>query len=323
MKLGVSYISAFLPQHIEADMKQLKAIGCDEVLFAIQENHIHYLDGAVKYGAKIAMEQGLTPYACLWGYANTFGGGRMSKFLFENLDVLCEDRFGRKLPTANLNHPKLSEQLIHYYSVLIEHGFQGVFIDEPTSQVDYSRYSQELYYALFGEALTYDNNDAKVEQFQRHSIRRYVDRVCGGIKERYPDVKTIVCVMPHDHMYWRDIAELDSVDVFGTDPYWLFEGHNLTMEGAVECARKMKRLCDEIGKASQIWLNCWGVEAGREEEIYIGGKKLAEIGCDSLYTWSYLGGLGTNESCDDPYKAWDSVVRLYRECSGICPAGLF
>ena len=38
MELGVSYISAHLPNHIEADMKNFKEIGCAEVLFALQEN---------------------------------------------------------------------------------------------------------------------------------------------------------------------------------------------------------------------------------------------------------------------------------------------
>ena len=57
----------------------------------------------------------------------------------------------------------------------------------------------------------------------------------------------------------------------------------------------------------------WNGATGREEEIYTGGQALAEVGCDSLYAWSYRGGLGTKEECDDPERAWTSVVRLYRE----------
>ena len=43
MDLGVSYASAHLPQHIEADIRHLAEIGCTEVLFALQENHIYTL----------------------------------------------------------------------------------------------------------------------------------------------------------------------------------------------------------------------------------------------------------------------------------------
>jgi len=42
---------------------------------------------------------------------------------------------------------------------------------------------------------------------------------------------------------------------------------------------------------------------------------LAEVGCDSLYTWSFRGGLGTDEESERPGEAWDNVVKLYREIS--------
>jgi len=45
----------------------------------------------------------------------------------------------------------------------------------------------------------------------------------------------------------------------------------------------------------------------------VGGRKLAEVGCSSMYTRSFRGGLGTNEECARADAAWESVVRLYRE----------
>jgi len=84
-RVKISYIPGHLPNHIERDMKYLNEIGCTEILFALQENHIKTLTGALRFGAKIAKDNGLKPYAVVWGYANTFGGGRMSNILFYSL----------------------------------------------------------------------------------------------------------------------------------------------------------------------------------------------------------------------------------------------
>src|SRR5919197_3706141 len=107
MELGVSYIASHLPHHIQADMKHLAKIGCTEVLFALQGNHIDTLTGALRFGAGIAKEAGLRPFAVIWGYANTFGGGRMSRLLLERPDVGRVSRDGTRQPMACLNHPAL------------------------------------------------------------------------------------------------------------------------------------------------------------------------------------------------------------------------
>jgi hypothetical protein len=311
MNLGVGYIPAYLPEHIEIDMKIMKQMGCNEVLFAISENNMYHLEGAIKFGAKIAKENGLTPYAVLWGYANTFGGGRISKFLLDHLDVLVEDENGNKTSVADMNHPMLVQKLIEFCRILIEYGYEGIFIDEPAPQISYSKYSKEVYYSLFGESLTYHNNEEKIKKYQRHTIKNYLEQVCKGIKAIDKNIKTLVSVMPHDQHFWKEIIQLDGIDIFGTTPYWLFEGHHLTMKEAFEIAMDLKALCQEYHKQSQIWLNCWGVRSGYEEEIYTGGNLLASVNCDHLYTWSFKGGLGTTETCDDPYKSWDNVVKLY------------
>jgi hypothetical protein len=112
---------------------------------------------------------------------------------------------------------------------------------------------------------------------------------------------------------------IPELDVFGTDPYWLLSGgfgFDMTLQDAVDVTQRVKLLCKTNGISSQVWLNCWRIPAGLEQDIYTGGKLLANVGCDSLYTWSFRGGLGTYEECDNPKAAWDSVVKLYRELSG-------
>jgi hypothetical protein len=320
MELGVSYIAAHLPQHIRADMGHLREVGCTEVLFALQENHFNTLTGAVRFGADIAKESGLRPYVVVWGYANTFGGGRMSDLLLEDRSLWRVQADGALLPRACLNHPRLVDTFVEMAATCRSYGFEGMFIDEPMAQDCFCRHCQERFEASFGANLVEAQGTEAYGAFQEDTVVRYVAGVCQRIKALDVGLMTVACVMPmppHDRLF-EPVASVADLDVFGTDPYWLLSGRygfDASLESAVNDARRVKLLCDEKKKASQIWLNCWKIPAGLEGEIYTGGRRLAEVGCDSLYTWSFRGGLGTYEECDNPGVAWESVVRLYRELS--------
>lgn len=313
MQLGVSYIPAHLPEHIETDMRQLAAMGCTEVLFALQENHIHTLTGALRFGAQIARARGLRPYAVIWGFANTFGGGRMSKLLFDDPDLWCRSEDGTPYAQACLNNPALSKRFAEITALCRHHGYEGMFVDEPTEQECFCSYCLDRFADLVGRDLQASRGTLEYASFRTETVRDYTAAACRGVKDVDARLRTITCVMPRDREAWTDVAAIPELDVFGTDPYWLLSGGRMLLEQAIEDAIEVRDICAQQGKLSQIWLNAWAIPAGREKEIYIGGHALAEAGCDSLYTWSYRGGLGTNEECDDPERAWSSVVRLYRE----------
>jgi hypothetical protein len=316
MELGVSYIPVHLPEHIEADMRDLAEMGCTEVLFALQENHIHILTGALRFGADIAKVHGLRPYAVIWGFANTFGGGRISKAMLDDPELWCRMEDGTPYPKACLNNPHLTERFVEIASLCRDHGYEGLFIDEPTKQECFCRHCREAFAAGGGRDLLAGKGTPEYASFRAAAVRDYTAAVCRRVKELDPQLRTITCVMPHDRDTWADVVAIPELDVFGTDPYWLLSGGRMTLEQAVADAVKVKRISAQNEKLSQVWLNCWGIPSGREEEIHVGGRALAEAGCDSLYAWSYRGGLGTNEVCDDPERAWASVVRLYRELAG-------
>jgi hypothetical protein len=320
MELGVSYIAAHLPDHIQADMQHLQQIGCTEVLFALQENHLNTLTGALRFGADIARDNGLRPYVVVWGYANTFGGGRMSDLLLQDTSLWRIQAPGVPVPRACLNHPRLVERLAEIADLCLGHGFAGMFVDEPQAQECFCDHCQAQFEAAFGGSLA-DSQDTQVYRtFQERTVVNYVAQVCRRIKELDDGLQTIACVMPippHDQLF-EPVAAIPELDVFGTDPYWLLSGRygfDMDIDGACAYTRRVKALCEEKKKSSQIWLNCWRIPAGLERDIYSGGKQLAQVGCDSLYTWSFRGGLGTYEECDQPQAAWNSVVKLYRELS--------
>ena len=314
MKLGLTYVSTHLPYHIKADMETIKSIGCDEVLFAIQENHINTLDGAVRFGPKLAKEADLVPYVVLWGFANTFGGGRISNFMLDNQDVWRVAKDGTKIPMGCLNNPKLADGFLKLTNLCRDYGFMGTFIDEPTPQECFCENCQQKFREMFRKDLVSAYGSKEYIQFQRTTVVTYTSSVCAAVKKLDSKLKTFCCVMPHDKECFHAVAKIPELDVFATDPYWLVE-KDKTIEWAVELAVMAKKEADTNNKESQVWLNLWKIPAGREEEIYSGGKKLAEVGCDSLYTWGYKGALGTVEECDDPDRAWSYFCKLYKELS--------
>jgi hypothetical protein len=315
MELGVSYIPAHLPEHIATDMGQMAAIGCTEVLVALQENHLATLTGALDFGARLAKEQGIRPYAVIWGLANTFGGGRMSNLLLRDTSLWCQDRDGVPFPQSCLNHPEFPRYVGEIALRCRAAGYEGVFVDEPTRQACFCPHCQAAFAASTGGALA-TASEPEIDAFRARTVWSYTAGLCAHLKALDPTLVTITCVMPSDRDTWQAVAAIPELDVFGTDPYWLVSGGKMSIAQAADDAREVRRICQQEHKVSQIWLNCWRIPAGLEEELYNGGKALAAAGCDALYTWSFRGGLGTNEACDDPARAWASVERLYREVSG-------
>jgi hypothetical protein len=313
MNLGVSYIAPHLPNHIETDMAHLADIGCNEVLFALQENHFKVLTGAVRHGARLAEKYQLKPLVVVWGFANTFGGGRMSHFLLEKPEIWRVDRQGKPVPKACLNNPAVVDIFEQITRTCRAHGFQGMFVDEPTPQDCFCTHCQTLFSARNGGKLKASTHASDYVQFQNDTVVRYSREVSDRVKAVDSALKTITCVMPVDQTCWEAVAQIKSLDVFSTDPYWLVENSKMSLEQAVEYARAATAICAKWRKESQIWLNAWKIPAGVEEEIYVGGKALAAVGFDSMYTWSFRGGWGTTEESARPDFVWAAVSKLYGE----------
>jgi|BarGraNGADG00212_2_1021979.scaffolds.fasta_scaffold17934_2 hypothetical protein len=316
MDLGVTYISAHQPQHIAPDMQHLQEIGCSEVLFALQENHIDVLTGALRFGARIALDHGLRPYVVVWGFANTFGGGRMSLRMLDDRSLWRVERDGTPMPKACLNNPRLVDRFADITELCCRHGYQGMFVDEPTIQECFCPICRDTFRAAYGADLVASYGSPAYRAFQSATVSHYTRAVSARVKAIDARLRTMTCIMPIDQDSFEAVAAIPELDVFGTDPYWLLPGAAMTIEQAVACAEQARDAGRRHGKVSQVWLNCWGIPAGSEAAIYTGGRALAAIGCDSMYTWSFRGGLGTNEECTNAALAWDSVVRLYQELSG-------
>ena len=66
-----------------------------------------------------------------------------------------------------------------------------------------------------------------------------------------------------------------------------------------------------------MWVQAYGVPAGREAEVGRAVEIIAEEGIRNIAAWSYRGGAYMNLMSDDPDRVWVVLGEAYRKVSGI------
>ena len=311
MKLGVSYVGSHMPAHIEMDFREIKSAGCDEVNVALSENDFYYLTGKVKLSPRIAHDQGLGAFANFWGYACTFGGGRISRLLTENPEVWQVSKEGVPIGEGCINNPLLIKRAQEMVDLCASCGYDGFYWDEPTRNNCYCKHCREKYEAKYREPIPSEKTE-NLSAFRTEAIVDYVRVMSDYVKKVDAKLKTGTCVMHTDKESWENVTKIKSLDIFGTDPYWICHKEALVpfvpkySREAIDCAKKN-------GKESNIWVQCWIIPKGREHEVYEAAHLIAKENPDYLFSWCYLSAMGTSEASDDPLEAWKNLVKAYKE----------
>ena len=92
---------------------------------------------------------------------------------------------------------------------------------------------------------------------------------------------------------WEKFAALEDVDVFGTDPYWMWAGRPFSVYEFF--ARAVAELAGKYGKEPQIWIQACKVPQGREAEVRRAVETAWRHGIRNIMAWSFLG---------TPYMTW-------------------
>ncbi|MFH1062838.1 MAG: hypothetical protein V1747_08180 [Candidatus Omnitrophota bacterium] len=314
MRTGLSYMGHHNPKHMQTDLSDIKALGCDDVFLAAQENDFVYMRGKVDFFPRIAKDNGLTAWAIFWGALNYFGGGKSSQFLLEHPQAHQVNKNGSYNPSGCYNNPDSLVYIKSLIDKIASAGFDGYFIDEPSIIDCYCPACQELY-ASMHRANLFAADSEQQEYFRRKSIVRYVCLLADYIKLTYPRMQTMCCLMPQDKKAWEDIARIDTLDSLGTDIYWVNE--QTDVEQTRPLIKEMAGLCKANKKLHHQWLQAWGVQSGRESRIIEQGGILLSEKPDALYAWAYQGQIGTSETCENPQKSWDAVCEILRKAKGL------
>lgn len=310
IRLGVAYYGSYMPWHLKTDLEDIYDSGCDDVLVTLQENDFTVFRGKVQLTARMAHEIGLKAVANLWGYACMLGGGRVSKLLTDNTETWQVNGEGKRVGMGCMNNPTVLSTMMDMVRDAASYEFDGFFIDEPTRADCFCQRCQEKFKSIYGSSI-FQAEPTELNEFRSKSVVEFLEEVCDRVKDIDPKIETSTCIMPKDESLWEGAVGIRNLDYFGTDPYWLLMARPIMY--VAESTRTVVELCRRHGKKSLMWVLCWKVPKGKEDEVYEAALLCAEEKPDVMYAWSYRGGLGTYEESDDAEKAWTRLVSAYRE----------
>jgi hypothetical protein len=291
----------------------MHALGCDDVLLAVQEIDFAYFPGKFRGLPPVAAGLGLRPVALLWGALNLFGGGRSSQFLLGHPECRQVAPDGSWRAAGCYNHPACSAHIRTLIDELLNARFRGYFIDEPPLLDCRCAACQRLFGEWYGGDL-WTADEGRVGAFRRRCVTRYVEAIASHVKAAQQEAETFCCIPPEDRALWPEVAAVGPLDNVGTDLYWANTGQDV--REVEPPAGELAQLCRAAGKRQHQWLQCWGVRAGNERRIAELGRALCATRPGALYVWAFEGQVGTSEACDDPPRAWAEACAVLRFAKG-------
>ena len=313
MQFGCAYYGSHLESHLNYDLNDIRQAGCVDVVITLSENDMRYFPGKLRLAPEIAAKKGLRLFAVPWGFGNLFGGGTISKFVLEFPESMQIDSLGRSAGMGCYNNQIFRDNYMKFILDVSEQGYAGVLVDEPTPIDCYCSACRQKYRSMYNADLRPDSKDTtKIAEFRKECVISFITEMADFVKNKTKLISQIA-MSPLDRELWERVANIPSIDIFGVDPYWLVQNSKAhkqrTFEWFMDMSAKAVKVAQKAKKPSVIWMNCWRIAAGREEEICKGMLAVKGLKPDMIYAWSYKGGLGTHEACDNPAKAWDNFIK--------------
>jgi hypothetical protein len=315
VKKGISYFGVRNPEWVEKDLAVIKESGIDYIVHTYSENDMEYYEGTMREIVKLSKDYGLEVYLDPWGVARIFGGEAFSKFLLLNDDARLVTRDGEKGYGACMNNPSTIEFIKKWIDSASTLGTDFIFWDEPhfSPLTNKEGCFCPICKAKFKEKFGYSIEEASEEDlraFKGFTKLEFLKIVTSYAREK--GLKNVLCLLPHDEdIDWDYYASIPTIDVFGTDPYWVLhpEDFETWME---EKVRKVSQLSKKYSKESEIWIQNFRVREGEEYLIEKVALKAKEYGIDRISAWSYKGTAYMSYiRSDNPEKVWRTLLQVY------------
>ncbi len=318
--IGVSYFGNRIPRHVAEDMEDLARRGFTGVLHTFSENDLQYYRGTLQRMVELSHSAGLEVQIDPWGLGRAFGGEAESIFLTRHPEAGQVLDSGRRVGAGCLNHPLFRDFVRSWADAAIETGADLVFWDEPhwafpkSFGLSEDRWAcvcghcQERYRSWFGEPLP-ARLTPEVRQFRDRSIVDFLADLVGHVASG--GGRSTVCLLPvgeEGAADWEEVAALEGLDTFATDPYWKAFGRPVE-PFVVETSARVRELANRHDIGAQIWIQGFGLGGEDSEDIRAAVHAARRAGIDDLWTWGY-------EACahmsyfdaPDPEQAWETLV---------------
>jgi len=310
-------------------MEDLKKAGFTQVIHTFSENDRAFCKQTVKDIVSITKDAGLDVYIDPWGVGRVFGGEAFSLFVETHLEEgiqLLND--GKPVGNACPNNPLFRDFMKEWIADAAWTGAEYVLWDEPHFYFPtwiggrpntwgcLCRYCRPLYEEKYGEKMP-DEETEQMKIFKRDCLCDFLSHVTTWAHEA--GLRNALCVLPDIQPSqaldrWEPFSRLPHLDIFGTDPYWVFTGQPVSIVG--EYSRILKGLCEQSGAEPQIWIQGFKIPEGREHEPAEAIQQAADAGIPNLAVWGF-------EACehlswirpDNPKKTWETVISAFQKVS--------
>jgi len=331
VKLGVSYFGVRNPEHVERDLDRIVEAGCNTVLHTFSENDFCYYRETIRQIVRLSKEKELEVYVDPWGVGGVFGGEAFTQFTLENDEAKQVFSTGNLAPAACPNNRDFRNFMRNWIDAAIEIGADTIFWDEPHFYLpEWSKWRkregwaccckscQDLFYRKFGYSMPKESNQ-DVESFKDESLFDFIKDMVGIVKSR--GTNNALCLLPEwenqgiIEQKWDKYARLESLDIFGSDPYWMLAGKEFAdFEFHV---KEVKQLAGRYRKDPQIWIQAFKIKAGHERDVKRSVEVVYRMGIRNIMAWSYLGtAYMSSIRSERPKKVWQALKKAYLEIRG-------
>jgi hypothetical protein len=333
MKTGVAYFETRNLRHVKEDLADMVAHNCTFVVHTMSEYDLNFNTLVMKDIVSLSHDMGLEVYINPWGVGRVFGGPEpYSHWIAERPDQCQKMNDGSHAPIACLVSRPFRDYVKYWIDQAAATGADVVFWDEP-----HYYYTHEMLFggagrdrwacacdrcrALFREQYGRDfppSMDDDVIRFRDEAVLDLFSEITAYAAGH--GMKNAVCVLPDENPLvglstWDGLAEIESLDIFGTDPYWMVFDRPLD-QYVRATARRVMEICDRTGKEAQLWVQAFLIWKDREEEVARAVEIMAEEGITNIAAWAYLGSAYWNHKCQDHEKVWEILGRAFGEAAG-------
>lgn len=329
---GVSYFGSRDPEHVKRDMEDIVRHHCTFVVHTFSEADYYFYSEAMREVVRISQDIGLIVYIDPWGVGGVFGGEAFSRFVMEHPEETQRLADGTPLPAACLNRPAFQEFMADWIDRAVESGADVLFWDEPHFYIPRAVWRgeqgekewacrcdrcRELFRLQYGGEMPEVMTDEVISFRDRSIVDFFTDASARG---RAAGLKNAVVMLPQENHLtgvssWDLIAAIDTVDIFGSDPYWYAFKRPMS-EFVAATTEKVLSVSAKYGKVPQMWVQAYRVPTGREQELSDAISIIADMGIRNIAAWSYRGGAPMNLQSDNPDLVWEVLGAAYGRVKG-------
>ena len=339
LRTGVAYHGNRMTSRVIEDMKDIARADIDIVVHMFShmdmERHSRAMGDIFKASEAEGLEVWVDNFG-LWGEP-----GDKAHFLMYHPEAKVEFADGSYHPFKPcLNSPLYRQFTKDWIDKVGELGGKTIFWDEPNlplKRIDDSDkfYTgcacptcKKLFEERYGKPMP-EIADADVARFRGETITEFHKYITDYSKSI--GMRNVITLLPNqmERMYQNipfdeelgvvdvsKICEIESIDDFGTDPYWFgtpaFAPDGNPYEYVYNATKACVEVADRLGKDSHLWIQGYGAKRGREDEIIIAAEAAYDAGARTILSWSYMGGEANNYRSENPVKTWRMTVEAFR-----------